>query len=55
MEEHRRIIKYKVDELSYDEAVRIIAEWWELMKKDGVNVAAKVQEERAKWRSKEGV
>ena len=35
-------------ELSYGEAFEIIAEWWEAIRQDGINVAAEVQRCRNK-------
>lgn len=39
---------YEKIELSYGEAFKVMAEWWEAIKGDGVNVAAELQRERAK-------
>jgi hypothetical protein len=41
---------YDKIELNYSEAYKVIAEWWEGMRRDGVNVAAEVQRERSKIR-----
>jgi hypothetical protein len=41
---------YDKIELNYSEAFKVMAEWWEAIRKDGVNVAAEVQRERSKIR-----
>lgn len=37
-------------ELSYNEAIEVMAIWWEEMARDGVNVASEIQKARAKVR-----
>lgn len=41
--------------LTNEEALKVMAEWWEFISDDGINVAAKIQEYRRLWREKNTV
>ncbi len=32
---------------NYDEAIKVMASWWEMIGADGINVAAQVQKQRS--------
>ena len=39
---------YEKVELSYSEAISVMAEWWEYIRSDGINVAAEIQMARSR-------
>jgi hypothetical protein len=46
MDEDKKIVMFRDQEISYQEAIKTIAEWWEAIKADGINIAAEVQQAR---------
>jgi len=46
----KKVVFIDTTELSYAEAIKVIAKWWELIKSDGINVASEVQKARQTYR-----
>ena len=48
--EERKVFYINAGEISHQEAIKIIAEWWEKLREEGINVAAMVQKARYEYR-----
>ena len=46
----KKVVFINATELSYAEAIEVIAQWWELIRSDGINVASEVQKARQAYR-----
>lgn len=46
----KKVVYFNTSELSYEEALQLIAEWWERIRDDGINVAAEIQRRRTELR-----
>jgi hypothetical protein len=48
-----KVVYVDVGKLTYGQAIEKIAEWWELIRSDGVNIAAEVQKARERLRAEQ--
>jgi len=42
-----------ISHFSYDEAIKVMASWWEMIHADGINVAAQIQMRRSQIKGEE--
>jgi hypothetical protein len=43
----KRTVRFEAVEITYDKALQLMAEWWEVIRSEGINVAAEVQRRRS--------